>query len=49
MRERNAVKVARSVLWGGSDRKVSPLPDTNEGMNKINVGGKSRENCSSQF
>lgn len=30
MRERNAVKAARSVLWGGNDCKVVPLPDSEE-------------------
>ena len=38
MRERNAVKVARSVLWGGRNRKVNPLPDTGETAN--GGGGK---------
>lgn len=27
MRERNAVKAARSVLWGGAGCKVNSLPD----------------------
>ena len=30
MRERNAVKAARSVLWGGRNRKASLLPDSEE-------------------
>ena len=28
---------------------VGDLNSTGEGMNKINTGGKSRENCDSQF
>ena len=31
LRERNAVKVACSVLRGGRNWKESPLPDTEEG------------------
>ncbi len=42
MRERNAVKAARSVLWGGLGCKVNPLPDTDEGSN--DSGGKGRTN-----
>lgn len=44
MRERNAVKAARSVLWGGNDCKVVPLPDrqdsemrTAKGLNNVTV------------
>ena len=32
MRERNAVKAARSVLWGGLGCKVNPLPDTEDSV-----------------
>ena len=36
MRERNAVKAARSVLWGGFGCKVNPLPDNREMKDRIN-------------
>jgi len=40
MRERNAVKAARSVLWGGNDCKVIPLPDIDELSARQTIGEK---------
>lgn len=51
MRERNAVKVACSVLRGGRNWKESPLPDTVEGWvmpleeRELHVAISEKETC----
>ena len=47
--EDSRVKIPVLVYFTKEMQVVGGPNSTGEGMNKINTGGKSRENCASQF
>ena len=47
--EDSRVKIPVLVYFTKEMQVVGGSNSTDEGMNKINTGGKSRENCASQF